>query len=258
MAERDTILEVEGLRKVYRAARSGTTEAIADLTFTAARGEFVVLVGPSGCGKTTLLRCLSGLDRPSSGGVRVDGAAVNGVQKSLSVVFQEYTRSLFPWLSVRRNVEFGLRGLDRRERTARVDDALGHVGLAEFGDHYPWQLSGGMQQRVAIARAIASRPGFLLMDEPFASVDAQTRAQLESMVLDLWREFRWTVLLVTHDIDEAIFLADRVLVLSRRPSRVLREVPVPLDRPRDQIETRARPEFQQYRKEIISLIGATA
>ena len=258
MAERDTILEVEGLRKVYRAARSGTTEAIADLTFTAARGEFVVLVGPSGCGKTTLLRCLSGLDRPSSGAVRVDGAAVNGVQKSLSVVFQEYTRSLFPWLSVRRNVEFGLSGLDRRERTARVDDALGHVGLAEFGDHYPWQLSGGMQQRVAIARAIASRPGFLLMDEPFASVDAQTRAQLESMVLDLWREFRWTVLLVTHDIDEAIFLADRVLVLSRRPSRVLREVPVPLDRPRDQIETRARPEFQQYRKEIISLIGATA
>ena len=179
------------------------------------------------------------------------------MQKSLSVVFQEYTRSLFPWLSVRRNVEFGLHGLNRRERSARVDDALEHVGLADFGSHYPWQLSGGMQQRVAIARSIASRPEFLLMDEPFASVDAQTRAQLESMVLGLWREFGWTVLLVTHDIDEAIFMADRVLVLSRRPSRVLREVPVSLERPRDQIETRARPEFQQYRKEIISLIGVT-
>jgi NitT/TauT family transport system ATP-binding protein len=251
------MLEVEGLKKVYRASRSGTTEAIADLTLAAARGEFVVLVGPSGCGKTSLLRCLSGLDRPTSGTVRVDGATVNGVQKSLSVVFQEYTRSLFPWLSVRRNVEFGLDGLVRRERTARVDDALDHVGLTDFGDHYPWQLSGGMQQRVAIARAIAARPAFLLMDEPFASVDAQTRAQLESMVLDLWAEFGWTVLLVTHDIDEAIFMADRVLVLSKRPSRVLREVTVSLDRPRDQIETRARPEFQQYRKEISSLIGAS-
>jgi NitT/TauT family transport system ATP-binding protein len=250
------LLEVNGLTKVYRGARTFTTEAIADLTFTAARGEFVVLVGPSGCGKTTLLRCLSGLDRPSTGTIQLAGNPVDGVQESLAVVFQEYTRSLFPWLSVRRNVEFGLHALGRSERSSRVLDALGHVGLSEFADHYPWQLSGGMQQRVAIARAIAARPLFLLMDEPFASVDAQTRAQLESMVLDLWREFGWTVLLVTHDIDEAIFMADRVLVLSKRPSRVLRTVPVTLDRPRDQIETRARPEFQQYRKEIISLIGA--
>jgi NitT/TauT family transport system ATP-binding protein len=249
------LLDVSGLAKSYRGSRGGSTEAIADLTFTAAQGEFLVLVGPSGCGKTTLLRCLSGLDRPTAGSIKLAGAAVNGVQKSLAVVFQEYTRSLFPWLSVRRNVEFGLHDLDRATRASRVDDALGHVGLSEFAAHYPWQLSGGMQQRVAIARAIAARPLFLLMDEPFASVDAQTRAQLESMVLDLWREFGWTVLLVTHDIDEAIFMADRVLVLSRRPSRVLRTVSVGLDRPRDQIETRARPEFQQYRKEIISLIG---
>ncbi|MGW0950202.1 ABC transporter ATP-binding protein [Streptomyces sp. NPDC002623] len=252
-----SVLEVDRLAKVYAASRSSATgtEAIAGLTFSAARGEFVVLVGPSGCGKTTLLRCLAGLDRPSSGAIRLDGRAVHGVQHSLAVVFQEYTRSLFPWLSVRRNVEFGLHALPRRERAARVADSLGHVGLTEFADHYPWQLSGGMQQRVAIARAIASRPSYLLMDEPFASVDAQTRAQLESMVLDLWREFGWTVLLVTHDIDEAIFMADRVLVLSRRPSRVLRTVTVDLDRPRDQVETRALPEFQQYRKEIFGLIG---
>jgi NitT/TauT family transport system ATP-binding protein len=255
VAEQQTLLEVDGLSKIYRGSRSGDTQAIADLNFTAARGEFVVLVGPSGCGKTTLLRCLSGLDRPSTGTVTLDGARVEGAHRSLAVVFQEYTRSLFPWLSVRGNIEFGLHDLDRGERAARVDDALGHVGLAEFAGHYPWQLSGGMQQRVAIARAIAARPLFLLMDEPFASVDAQTRTQLESMVLDLWQEFGWTVLLVTHDIDEAIFMADRVLVLSRRPSRVLRTVTVGLDRPRDQIETRARPEFQQYRKEIISLIG---
>jgi len=255
VADRPPLLEVDGLAKVYRGARSGSTEAIADLSLTADRGEFVVLVGPSGCGKTTLLRCLSGLDRPSAGTIRLAGAPLDGPHPSLAVVFQEYTRSLFPWLSVRRNVELGLHRIGRGERGARVDDALGHVGLTEFADHYPWQLSGGMQQRVAIARAIAARPLFLLMDEPFASVDAQTRAQLESMVLDLWRELGWTVVLVTHDIDEAIFMGDRVLVLSRRPSRIVRSVTIELDRPRDQIETHARPEFQRYRKEILGLIG---
>jgi NitT/TauT family transport system ATP-binding protein len=257
VAEQPPLVQVDGLAKTYQGSRGSSTEAIADLTFTAAQGEFVALVGPSGCGKTTMLRCLSGLDRPSAGLIRIAGTPVNGVLRSLAVVFQEYTRSLFPWLSVRRNVEFGLHDLARSERASRSEDALRHVGLVEFAGHYPWQLSGGMQQRVAIARAIASRPLLLLMDEPFASVDAQTRSQLESMLLDLWREFGWTVLFVTHDIDEAIFMADRVLVLSRRPSRILRAVTVALDRPRDQIETRARPEFQQYRKDITSLIGLT-
>jgi NitT/TauT family transport system ATP-binding protein len=248
------LVEAAGVSKIYRGGKT-ETHAIGDLTFRAEEGEFVVIVGPSGCGKTTLLRCLSGLDNPTAGEVRFAGKPVDGCQEGLAVVFQEYTRSLFPWLSVEKNVGFGLKGLSAAERQERVRDALAHVKLTEFADSYPWQLSGGMQQRVAIARAIASRPRFLLMDEPFASVDAQTRAQLESLVLDLWAEFGWTVLLVTHDIDEAIFLADRVLVLSNRPSRVVKEIPVTLQRPRDHFATKALPEFQEYRKEINELIG---
>lgn len=248
------LIETVHVSKTYR-SRSGVTEAIGDLTLSAGEGEFVVIVGPSGCGKTTLLRCLSGLDRPTSGEVRFDGSVVQGPQDGLAVVFQEYTRSLFPWLSVAQNVGFGLTALGRRERDERVRDALAHVKLEEFAGSYPWQLSGGMQQRVAIARAIAARPRFLLMDEPFASVDAQTRAQLESLVLDLWQEFGWTVLLVTHDIDEAIFLADRVLVLSNRPSRVVEEIPISLARPRDHLETKALPEFHEHRRHINALIG---
>ena len=252
--ERAALVETVHVNKTYR-SRSGVTEAIGDLTFTAGEGEFVVIVGPSGCGKTTLLRCLSGLERPSSGEIRFDGSVVRGPQDGLAVVFQEYTRSLFPWLSVAHNVGFGLTALDRAERDERVRDALAHVRLTEFAGSYPWQLSGGMQQRVAIARAIAARPRFLLMDEPFASVDAQTRAQLESLVLQLWAEFGWTVLLVTHDIDEAIFLADRVLVLSKRPSHVVEEIGIELARPRDHLATKALPEFQAHRRHINELIG---
>lgn len=252
--ESTALIETVHVTKTYR-SRSGDTEAIGDLTLSAGEGEFVVIVGPSGCGKTTLLRCLSGLDRPTSGEVRFDGGIVQGPQDGLAVVFQEYTRSLFPWLSVAQNVGFGLAALDRAERDERVRDALAHVKLEEFTGSYPWQLSGGMQQRVAIARAIAARPRFLLMDEPFASVDAQTRAQLESLVLDLWKEFGWTVLLVTHDIDEAIFLADRVLVLSQRPSRVVEEISIDLTRPRDHLETKALPAFQEHRRRINELIG---
>lgn len=250
----DALLQVEHVSKIYH-SRSGSTPAIGDLTFKATEGELVVIVGPSGCGKTTLLRCLSGLDTPTAGAVTFSGRHVAGPQRGLAVVFQEYTRSLFPWLSVEKNVAFGLHGLSSSERESRVKDALRHVKLTDFSRSYPWQLSGGMQQRVAIARAIAARPRFLLMDEPFASVDAQTRMQLETLVLDLWKEFGWTVLLVTHDIDEAIFLADRVLVLSARPSRIVREIPIALSRPRDHLTTKAMPAFQSYRREINELIG---
>jgi NitT/TauT family transport system ATP-binding protein len=248
-------IEVDGISKEFPSrGRGDAVAAIGDITFSQRRGEFVCLVGPSGCGKTTLLRCLSALTAPTAGDVRFGGRHVDGVPRDLAVVFQEYNRSLYPWLSVERNAAFGLGDLSRDERAARVQDALRHVGLTDFADHYPWQLSGGMQQRVAIARAIASRPSVLLMDEPFASVDAQTRMQLESMVLDLWDEYGWTVTLVTHDIDEAVFMADRVLVLTKRPSRIIEEVVIDLPRPRDQIDTRALPEFQDHRRRISRLI----
>ncbi len=252
----DPLLQVNGVRKIYRGSRGGAeTVAIDDLTFDVRRGEFVVVVGPSGCGKTTLLRCLSGLLGPSAGTITFGGSPVDGVQPGLGVVFQDYTRSLMPWLSVEANVGFGLHAVPVADRRRRVADALAHVGLSDFANGYPWQLSGGMQQRVAIARAISSEPDMLVMDEPFASVDAQTRMSLESMVLDLWSEAGWTGLLVTHDIDEAIFMADRVLVLSSRPSRILESIPIELDRPRDQLATRASPEFQDYRLHISKLIG---
>jgi NitT/TauT family transport system ATP-binding protein len=250
------LLSVDGVRKVYPGSRdTGETVAIDDLTFDVQQGEFVVVVGPSGCGKTTMLRCLSGLMSPTDGRIRFHGREVRGVQSGLGVVFQDYTRSLMPWLTVEANVAFGFHGIPASERRRRAVEALGHVGLAEFADRYPWQLSGGMQQRVAIARAISSEPDLLVMDEPFASVDAQTRTSLESMVLDLWAEADWTGLLVTHDIDEAIFMADRVLVLSSRPSRILESIPITLHRPRDQLATRATPEFQEYRRRISTLIG---
>ncbi len=250
------LLSVRGVRKVYRGSRGGRdTLAIDDLTFDVQQGEFVVVVGPSGCGKTTMLRCLSGLMSPTEGSISFHGRDVRGVQRGLGVVFQDYTRSLMPWLTVERNVAFGLHDVGADERRRRVAEALEHVGLTEFADQHPWQLSGGMQQRVAIARAISSEPDLLVMDEPFASVDAQTRTSLESMVLDLWADGGWTGLLVTHDIDEAIFMADRVLVLSARPSRVLESIPITLDRPRDQLATRGSAQFQEYRRQISMLIG---
>lgn len=246
---------VEGLAKWYRNRSGAVTAAIGDIGLTLHEREFISVVGPSGCGKTTLLRCLSGLLRPDRGLVTYQGHHVRGVVSGLSLVFQEYNRSLFPWLSVERNVAFPLRHLAKHERRARVAQSLLRVGLGDVSQHYPWQLSGGMQQRVSLARAIASRPRCLLLDEPFASVDAQTRESLEDMTLEIWESLGLAVLLVTHDIDEAIYMADRVLVLSPRPSRVIAEVAVHLPRPRDQVETRSLPRFQDLRREIHALIG---
>jgi NitT/TauT family transport system ATP-binding protein len=251
----ENLIEVTGLRKAYRSPSGQITQAIERLDFVQRPHEFVALVGPSGCGKTTLLRCLTGLSTPDEGTVLYDGEDVTGeVPSSVSVVFQEYNRSLFPWLTVLENVRFPFRNLPKQEGRDRAMQALKRVHLEDVPNAFPWQLSGGMQQRVAIARAIASEPRFLLMDEPFASVDAQTRLSLERMTLEIFHELELAVLLVTHDIDEAIFMADRVLVLSRRPSRIVREIEVRLDRPRDQVETRALEEFQNYRREIHGLI----
>jgi NitT/TauT family transport system ATP-binding protein len=215
----------------------------------------VCIVGPSGCGKSTLLRAVAGLIRPTSGEVSLDGRPVRGVPSELAVVFQDYSRSLYPWLSVHGNVELPLRRrADRAERRERAEEALKQVGLDGQGRRYPRQLSGGMQQRVAIARALAHRPALMLLDEPFASVDAQTRADLEDLLLRVRAEHDMTVLLVTHDIDEAVYLADRVVVLSPAPATVVTVLDVDLPAARDQIGTRAAPEFVHLRTEAARLL----
>ncbi|MFJ4835823.1 ABC transporter ATP-binding protein [Streptomyces sp. NPDC088747] len=245
------MVNVKGLNKVYESS-GRRVEAIGDITFSVARGEFACIVGPSGAGKTTLLKCLAGLLTPTAGQVLLDGAPVTGPPPGMAVVFQEYGRSLFPWKTVRQNIDLPLRqkGLPRDERDRLVADALAAVGLADSGDAYPWQLSGGMQQRVAIARAVAYEPQVLLMDEPFAAVDAQTRADLEDLVRSLWRTLGITTLFVTHDIDEAVYLGERVLVLSASPTHILDDVPIGLPAERDQVTSRSTAEFAELRTRV--------
>jgi NitT/TauT family transport system ATP-binding protein len=254
-----SLLEVHQLRKVYGdGARA--TEAIQELAFEVEEGEFVCVIGPSGCGKTTLLRCVSGLLVPTSGAVVLRGQRVVRPPDEMALVFQEYNRSLFPWMTVRQNVAFPLRrkrlGKERRRR--RVEDAVEAVDLAPFIDRYPWQLSGGMQQRVAIARALAYQPSVLLMDEPFASVDAQTRADLEDLILRLRQLFGVTVLFVTHDIDESVYLGDCIVILTPGPARIRETVAVELPKPRDQIETKRLTEFSRLRTDVQRLIKREA
>ena len=248
------LLEIENVGKTYGSGQKAT-HAIADVSFAVDDREFVCVVGPSGCGKTTLLRCIANLLDSDGGEVRYRGQSVRGVLPGLQIVFQEFNRSLFPWLSVERNVRFPLHDLSKSEAGARADEALRLVHLEGFAHHYPWQLSGGMQQRVALARAIAAQAELVLMDEPFASVDAQTRIALEMMLLAVWQQLGLSILFVTHDIDEAILLSDRVLVLSQRPSSVIAEIDVDLPRPRDQLKTKELPRFQDLREEIFALLG---
>ncbi|WP_341361138.1 ABC transporter ATP-binding protein [Georgenia sp. M64] len=249
------MLRVEALHKVYGTGDGGV-EAIRDLSFEVRAGEMVCVVGPSGAGKTTLLRCLSGLLEPTSGEVVLEGRRVQGPPPGMAMVFQDYARSLFPWLTVERNVELPLRekGVGRAERRRLVGQSLAAVGLADVPTAYPWQLSGGMQQRVAIARAVAYEPHILLMDEPFAAVDAQTRADLEDLVRELWHRLGITLVLVTHDIDEAVYLGQRVLVLSGRPTVVLADVAVDLPDRRDQRTTRSSEEFARLRARVYDLV----
>jgi NitT/TauT family transport system ATP-binding protein len=249
------VLEIRSLRKVYD-GHGRQVEALADITFDVAAGQFVCVVGPSGCGKTTLLRCLGGLLRPTSGDVRVGGRPVSGPPPELAIVFQEYGRSLFPWLKVHENVELPLKakGLPSSERSGLVRQALDAVGLGEARTAWPWQLSGGMQQRVAIARALAYQPRVMLMDEPFAAVDAQTRADLEDLVRSVWRQFGVTLLFVTHDIDEAVYLGERVIVLSSSPTVVVEDLTIDLPDERDQLNTRSDPRFVELRGHVYSRI----
>jgi NitT/TauT family transport system ATP-binding protein len=249
------LLEVRRMRKIYE-GHGRIVEAIGDVSFACAAGELVCIVGPSGAGKTTLLKCVAGLIAPTTGEVVLGDAQVVGPPPGMAVVFQEYGRSLFPWLTVWRNVALPLeqRGASRGKLRGLVEAALAEVGLADVHAAYPWQLSGGMQQRVAIARAIAYQPKILLMDEPFAAVDAQTRAELEDLTLRVWRGHGVTILFVTHDIDEAVYMAQRVVILSSSPTVVLEDLAIDLPAERDQLATRSSPRFAELRARVYQQI----
>jgi NitT/TauT family transport system ATP-binding protein len=256
-------LSLENVSKIFGdVGKSGGMLALDNISLDVARHEFLAIVGPSGCGKSTLLKIAAGLMPASSGRVEEDGRPVTAPPDRFVYLFQQYSKSLFAWRTVLDNVMFPLEQAPRAERAALRDQCrqyIRQVGLAGFEDRYPWQLSGGMQQRVAIARALAAKPDVLLLDEPFSAVDALTRMELQSLVLDLWRQNGFTAVLVTHDVDEAVFLADRVAVLSARPSHISEIVAVELPRPRDQLSTREDSRFLELRHHLMSaLLGDMA
>ena len=228
-------------------------EAVSDVSIDVKPGEFVSILGPSGCGKSTLLNVVAGFVKRSGGSVLVDGTEVRGPGAERGMVFQQY--SLFPWMTVRKNVEFGLKmqGRPRSEREAAARTLLGLAGLLAFENHYPDQLSGGMKQRVGIVRALATSPQVLLMDEPFGALDAQTRVVMQQILTNMWQRFRLSVLFITHDIDESIFLSDKVYVMTARPGRIKAEIEVPLPRPRVAEMTTSN-EFLQLRRQLHELI----
>lgn len=250
--EREVILEVKDLHKVFSTAKGDVT-ALKDINFKAHRREFVCVIGASGCGKSTLIRILAGLESASAGEVLLDGKPVSGPGPDRGMVFQGYT--LFPWLTVKKNVMFGLRsqGLGYATAESEALQWIDLVGLEKFADSYPDQLSGGMKQRVAIARALANKPRILLMDEPYGALDAQTRSKMQSYLLEIWHNIDITVLFITHDLDEAIYLADRILVLKSHPGEVEEIIEVPVPRPRNP-EQFISPEFLATRKRIDELI----
>ncbi|WP_159553147.1 ABC transporter ATP-binding protein [Citricoccus sp. K5] len=248
-------LSVQGLSKSYGEG-DAAVEVLHNLDVSVEPGEVVCIVGPSGAGKTTLLRCLAGLLPPTSGRVLLGEHEMAEPLREVGVVFQDYSRSLLPWMRTKENVAFPLegQGVNKAERMALAEQCLAAVGLGDIGRKYPWQLSGGMQQRAAIARALAYQSEILLMDEPFASVDAQTRFDLEDLVLNLRNRLGISIVVVTHDIDEAVYLADRVVVLSGRPASVVDLVEIPFGQQRDQIETKADSRFTQARSRILNQI----
>ncbi len=250
-----SIVSVTNLDKVFEREGLAPTVALADINLEIEEKEFICLVGPSGCGKTTLLRIIAGLEKPTSGDVRLDGVPIAGPDPQRGMVFQEY--SLFPWKSVIDNIAFGLemKGLSRQERREIAEEYLDIVNLEQFRDAYPHELSGEMRQRVAIARALANNPRVLLMDEPFGALDAQTRNVMQKELLEIWEETKKTVVFVTHSVDEAVYLADRIVVLSPRPGKIEEVIDVNLPRPRDRTE----PVFADLRKYILKRMeeGAT-
>jgi NitT/TauT family transport system ATP-binding protein len=254
---RPTVLATHGLGKTF-AARSGPTVALTDVSFAVHRKEFVSVIGPSGCGKSTLIRLLAGLEQPSHGEVRLDGKLVSGPGRERGMVFQGYT--LFPWLSVLDNVSFGPRmgGVDAKQASDKAREWLEVVGLTRFASHYPDQLSGGMKQRVAIARALANEPRILLMDEPFGALDAQTRADMQRHLLRIWDSIDLTILFITHDLDEAVYLSDRIVVLAAHPGRIAEVVEVPVPRPRAREQLLSGPFLATKRRLEELIYGASA
>jgi NitT/TauT family transport system ATP-binding protein len=243
-------LAVERLSKRFSAHGH---EACRNVSFAVGEKEFVALIGPSGCGKSTLLHIVAGLSTPSAGDVRLRSETVDTPRPQMMFVFQQYTKSIFPWKTVLDNVCLGIKyrlSATRREIEQRALAQLKLVGLERYAGYYPYQLSGGMQQRVAIARALARRPEILLMDEPFSALDAMMRVELQDLLLWLWREFGFTILFVTHDLDEALYLAQRVIVLSASPGTVAEVVDVPLPYPRNQVETRRDAIYLELREHL--------
>ena len=251
-------LAIENVSRIFPGVRRGApTRALEPTNFAVADNDFVTILGPSGCGKSTLLRLIAGLDRPSTGRIMLDGARVSAPGADRGMVFQSYT--LFPWLTVADNVAFGLRekGVAREQRDAVVREWLGRIGLTGFEHHYPKQLSGGMQQRTAIARALANDPAILLLDEPFGALDNQTRALMQELLLGIWERERKTVLFVTHDIEEAIFLASRVIVMTARPGRIKADVAIDLPHPRH-YTIKTSPEFSALKARLTEEIRVEA
>jgi len=248
-------LELVDLTKVFTA--SGPRDSISvfeKLNCRIEKGEFVSIVGPSGCGKTTLLRVIAGLEQASDGKVFLDGTSIDGRDPRVGLIFQEY--ALFPWRKTLENIETGLEfgGIPKKERRGAAMEYIRNFGLAGFENKYPKELSGGMKQRVAIARTLITNPEVVLMDEPFGSLDSQTRNDMQQFLLDVWQRRRDTILFVTHNVDEAVYLSDRILVLSRRPTKILKAVEATLPRPRD----RTSPESNHIRRIILSLLSTSA
>jgi len=252
MKKRPVTLQVKNLNKEFNSAQ-GKVTALKDISFETYKREFVCVIGPSGCGKSTLIRILAGLETPTSGQVLLDGNQVDGPSQERGMVFQGYT--LFPWLTIKRNVMFGLEmaGHSRAGSEEQAYQWIDLVGLSKFADAYPHQLSGGMKQRVAIARALANQPRILLMDEPFGALDAQTRAKMQSYIHEIWKNIDVTILFITHDLDEAIYLADRILVLKAHPGEVNEVIEVPVPQPRS-AEDLLSPEFLATKKRLEELI----
>jgi NitT/TauT family transport system ATP-binding protein len=246
----DTILSIEAVSRVFPGVRGGApVRALEPIGLTVARNDFITILGPSGCGKSTLLRIVAGLDRPSAGRVLLEGREVEGPGADRGMVFQSYT--LFPWLTIAENIAYGLqeRGVPKSERRDIVASYMDKVGLSGFERHYPKQLSGGMQQRTAIARALANDPAILLLDEPFGALDHQTRSLMQELLLGIWERERKTVLFVTHDIEEAIFLASRAIVMTARPGRIKADIPVDLPHPRH-YRMKTSPEFSSLKAQL--------
>jgi len=248
-------LSIRGVSRTFTGTRGQKTQALLPIDFEVRENDFVTILGPSGCGKSTLLRIVAGLDYPTEGRVLLDGQTIEGPGADRGVVFQSYT--LFPWLTIAQNIRFGLRerGMSEAEQKERSDFFIAKVGLRGFENHFPKQLSGGMQQRTAIARALANDPKMLLLDEPFGALDNQTRVLMQELLLGIWESARKTVLFVTHDIDEAIFMANRVAVFSARPGRIKTEIPVDFPHPRH-YTIKTSPEFMEIKARLTEEIRA--